>query len=212
MAARSKSGRITVTAGTNGAGKSSIVAPFIRAAGGTYYNPDEYTKALVDGSMGLEQANALAWRKGFAALRSAIDSNTDFVFETTLGGRSVTTELLRALALGREVVILYVGLASPELHIRRVAERVARGGHDIPESKIRERYDASRENLLKFIGTQATIRVWDNSDQNKDGSPSARLVLDIRGGKLRFPKQSKLALVPAWAKAFAAKALQHCRG
>jgi predicted ABC-type ATPase len=164
---------------------------------------------LVDAGLGLDEANALAWQQGFAALRAAIDGNTDFVFETTLGGHSVTSELLRALAMGREVIILYVGLATPELHIRRVAERVARGGHDIPEAKIRERYDASRENLLKFIGTRATVRVWDNSEQNKSGASAARLVLDIRDGKLRFPKASQLASVPTWAKGIVAKALQH---
>lgn len=208
MAARGRVGRITVAAGTNGAGKSTIVAPFLRAAGGAYYNPDEYTKSLVAAGVGLERANAMAWSRGFDALRAAIDANADFTFETTLGGQSVTGELLRALALGREVVILYVGLESPELHVRRVAERVGRGGHDIPESKIRERYIASRENLLKFIGTRATIRAWDNSAQSEDGRPLARLVVDIRGRKIRYPGRSQLVNVPQWAKAIVAKALR----
>lgn len=45
----------------------------------------------------------------------------------------------------------FVGLDLPERHIARVAARVARGGHDIPEGMIRARYDSSRKNLLRLM-------------------------------------------------------------
>jgi predicted ABC-type ATPase len=55
------------------------------------------------------------------------------------------------LSDGIEVRIWFVGLSSPELHVQRVRLRVARGGHDIPEETIRERYDRSRINLIEMI-------------------------------------------------------------
>lgn len=203
-----KAGHILLAAGANGAGKSSIVGPLIRAAGAPYFNPDEYTRDLAAIGVPLRQANILAWRKGYEALQQAIDRNHNFAFETTLGGASITTELLRALALGRRVTILYVGLVSPELHIQRVAERVARGGHDIPQGKIRERYDNSRANLLKFIGTRAEIRAWDNSRQTADGKPAPVEVFRVHNRKLLIPKGQEIGQTIGWAQPLVAKAVE----
>lgn len=206
-----KTGRIIVAAGTNGAGKSSIVGPLIRAQGGDYYNPDEQTQGLVGIGLSLEQANARAWRLGYETLQRSIDQSLNFTFETTLGGASITMELLRALALGRRVLIFYVGVASVGLHIQRVAERVGRGGHDIPERKIRERYDNSRANLLKFIGTRAEIRVWDNSRQTADGSPAPSEVFRVRNRKVLIPHDGDPSATVAWAQPLVAKALSIAR-
>ena len=199
---------ILVAAGTNGAGKSSILQPFIESAGAAYFNPDVYAQSLVSLGMPLGDANALAWAKGYGHLCKAVEGGESFAFETTLGGHSIAFELMRALAFDRRVTILYVGLDSVELHIRRVRERVARGGHDIPEDKIRQRYDASRKNLLSFIGTAATIRVWDNSVQTADGSPArAEEVFGIANRKLSMPRGVDVAAVPAWVRPLLAQAL-----
>jgi predicted ABC-type ATPase len=61
------------------------------------------------------------------------------------------------------VRVWYVGLSSPELHIARVRARVAKGGHDIPEPRIRERYDASRLNLIRLLPRLSELWVYDNS-------------------------------------------------
>jgi predicted ABC-type ATPase len=207
VALAAKVGRIIAAAGTNGAGKSTIVGSLVRAAGGAYYNPDEFTQTLARQGVPLDQANAAAWRKGYDALQQAIDLNLNFAFETTLGGSSITIELLRALAIGRRVTILYIGLASPELHIQRVAERVARGGHDIPAEKIRQRFDNSRANLLKFIGTRAEIRVWDNSHQTPDGSPAPMEVFRVENRKLLIPKRADISQTVGWAQPLIANSI-----
>lgn len=191
-------GRIVVAAGTNGAGKSTIVQPFVQANGGYYFNPDEYTRGLAATGMLLQDANAAAWNYGFKQLKEAIDDGKRYSFETTLGGNTIPAELMRALAMGCEVDIIYVGLASPELHIQRVAERVRRGGHDIPEDKIRERYRNSLVNLANFIGTPASIRVFDNSEQSADGTPMPFEVFKIQDGAFTFEVPPKN--VPRWAK------------
>lgn len=200
---------ILVAAGTNGAGKSSIVQPFIEANGGAYFNPDEYARTLVRGGVALEEANALAWTKGHQGLVDAVEGNQAYAFETTLGGQSIAYQLMRALAFERHVVLLYVGLASVELHLQRIRERVARGGHDIPEPKVRERYDASRTNLLSFIGTNATIRVWDNSIQTSDGRPgSATEIFRIQQRRLVLPEQADPKGIAFWARPLLAQAIK----
>lgn len=200
---------LLVAAGTNGAGKSSIVQPFIEARGGAYFNPDEYARALARGGIPLEQANGLAWTKGYEGLIDAVENNRAYAFETTLGGQSIAYQLMRALAFGRRVVILYVGLASAELHLQRIRERVARGGHDIPEPKVRERYEASRSNLLSFIGTDATIRVWDNSTQTADGRPGlATEIFRVRQRRLVLPQDADPRDTRVWARPLLAQALK----
>ncbi len=199
-------GHILVAAGTNGAGKSSIVQPYIEALGGAYYNPDRETRSLIAAGMTDDQANARAWAKGHEALRAAIDDDTDFAFETTLGARTISFEMMRALAMDRLLSILFVGLASAELHIQRVEERVRRGGHAIAETKIRERYQNSRLNLLAFIGTRAHIRVWDNSTQTTNGQPHRIPIFEMKDRKLRLEMDVRSA--PRWTHPLLARAMK----
>ncbi|WP_367396776.1 hypothetical protein [Sinimarinibacterium sp. CAU 1509] len=202
-------GTILVAAGTNGAGKSSIVQPFIEAQGGSYFNPDTQARKLV--SLGIPQndANAFAWQQGHDQLTRSIESDQSFAFETTLGGHSIAYQLMRALAFKRRLIILYVGLSSVDLHIQRVQARVATGGHDIPEDKIRLRYRESRARLLSFIGTDATVRVWDNSVQSVTGQPSgATEVFRVEGRRLVFPVGRDMTATPQWAQPLLAQAIR----
>lgn len=198
-------GHILVGAGTNGAGKSTIVQPYL-AQDGDYFNPDEHTRDLMALGMPPAEANARAWQTGFETLQRAIDEGKLYAFETTLGATSIPFELMRALAMGCRLDLFFVGLANPELHIQRVAERVQRGGHHVPENKIRERYENSRKNLLRFIGTGANLRVWDNSHQTHDGRPLPLEVFSIKDRRLRLGNRMTLAQVPAWSKPLLARA------
>jgi predicted ABC-type ATPase len=201
-----------VVAGPNGAGKSTIAGEFAADRGLGYFNPDTFTAALVKGGRGLADANALAWKIGYDRLRRAIDEGAGFAFETTLGGDSIIAELHRALTLRREVQVLYVGLASVELHVARVRARVERGGHDIPVAKIRERYSRSLANLISLIGKASTVQVFDNSTETPDGVPSARLVFRMRGNKIVEPSLSVLLRTcPEWAKPIAAAAIRSAK-
>lgn len=202
-------GRIVVAAGTNGAGKSAIVGEFMAAKGGAYFNPDLVARQLAAKGLPLEEANIVAWKAGFSGLKRAITRNEDFSFETTLGGRSVVEELHRAIEAGLKVCVWYVGLASPQLHVARVQARVARGGHDISEAKIRERYPKSLANLVSLIGKAAEIHVFDNSAESPDGVPMARLVFRMRYAELVEPDpQTLLSESPEWAKPVVAAALR----
>lgn len=206
--------RITVLAGTNGAGKSSLAGCALRAAGGVYFNPHEETQTILarNPGMTLEQANACAWQKSVSLLRAAIIDGSDYTFETTLGGNTVTELLLAAAQAGHRLSIWYCGLYSPEHHLARVAARVAAGGHDIPEVKVRERHDASRENLVRLIPHVTDLRVFDNSfeaDLAAGGAPVPVLVLKVADKVLRFPATGvQLRATPGWAKALVACAMR----
>ncbi len=204
-------GEIVVAAGVNGAGKSTIVGEYMKRNGAPYFNPDERTRAYLQAGLDEAEANARSWQEGYEALKHAIDGNTSFTFETTLGGKSIVAELFRALARDRPVTIYYVGLDSVDLHLARVAARVKRGGHHIPEAKIRERFVSSRENLLGFIGTQASLRVWDNSEEDPDGVPLPKDALIIEGNRMRYPDTPKaLKATPGWARPLVQRALEVC--
>ncbi len=203
--------RIYVLAGVNGAGKSSIGGAMLREAGADYFNPDEAAAALIAANPGLDQtkANAAAWRQGKRLLEKAIEERLDFAFETTLGGSTMTRLLGEAAAKGFEVRIFYVGLAGPEEHIARVANRVSRGGHDIPEATIRRRWRHSRQNLIALLPALTELRVYDNSadaDPAAGACPQPTPVVHLVGGEIVGP--SDLSATPQWAKPIVAAALK----
>ena len=80
--------------------KKLIAGQALRQAGGEYFNPDEATRRILEANPGLPeaQANAVAWQESVARLRQAIAEGTDYAFETTLGGNTVTGLLLQAAA------------------------------------------------------------------------------------------------------------------
>jgi predicted ABC-type ATPase len=209
--ARKAAPRIYVLAGVNGAGKSSIGGAMIRASGSDYFNPDEAARTLIAANPGLEQvkANAAAWRQGKRLLERAIAERLDFAFETTLGGGTMTRLLAEAAAAGFEVRIFYVGLADPELHLKRVRGRVRAGGHDIPEADIRRRWRHSRMNLVRLLPVLAEGRVYDNSadaDPIAGAAPQPVLVLHVVHGEIVGPPD--LANTPTWARPIVAAALK----
>jgi predicted ABC-type ATPase len=203
-------GRLFVLAGVNGAGKSSVAGAAVRATGGEYFNPDEATARILAANSGvtLSVANAAAWAMGKRLLERAIAEHLDYAFETTLGGSTITRLLEAAPDAGLEVHMRYVGLVGAELHISRVRSRVAAGGHDIPEAKIRERYDHSRRNLIRLLPRLTELTVFDNSVEAPPmlgRRPEPRLLLHTRSGTLY--ETAPLESIPAWAKPIVMAAL-----
>lgn len=194
---------IYVLAGANGAGKSSVAGAAIRERGADYFNPDEATRRILETNPGIDpqEANSQAWLQGKRLLEKAITSGKEFAFETTLGGNTIPALLERAHDAGLPVRVWYVGLEGPDLHVTRVRARVAAGGHDIPEAKIRERYQRSRQNLIRLLPKLTELRLFDNSADGDPGSgraPGPRLILYMLDG--RIVETCNVADVPGWAK------------
>lgn len=221
---RQYQGSIYVLAGCNGAGKSSIGGAALIESGARFYNPDEAARKIVNANAHLNppptigEVNAAAWSQGRALLERAIDQHLDFAFETTLGGQTMTELLERAASEGFAVHAWFAGLQSVELHLQRVRQRVARGGHDIPREKIVERYDGSRKNLIRLLAQLASVRVYDNSAEAAPGqglTPVPRLLLHCVERKIVAPTKLRSLLVdtPQWAKPIVAAALDlHLKG
>lgn len=194
---------ITVVAGVNGAGKSSVAGERLRADGGEYFNPDEVAQRFLEAGEArtLAEANGLAWQEGYQHLAVAVRTGQDYTFETTLGGESIAKLLGEVLTLGHEVALVFVGLASAELHIARVQSRVSAGGHPIPEEKIRERYTSSIQNLVKLAPRLSMLRLLDNSveaDPKTGQRPEPRELLHAEEGQIL--RSCELPDCPAWAK------------
>jgi predicted ABC-type ATPase len=202
-------GRILVLAGVNGAGKSSLLGAMLRDEGATWFNPDTFTRALAEQGWPTDEANAEAWQEGKRRLQQAIADGADYAFETTLGANTIPA-LLRQACGQHEVTIWFCGLSRVELHIERVAARVASGGHDIPETRIRRRYDTSRSNLIDLIPHLTALHVYDNSSPaDSAGQASPLLVLEMDRTGIHYPRTpEELGQVPEWAKPIVMAALQ----
>ena len=196
---------VYVLAGVNGAGKSSVGGHLLTRAGLAWFNPDSFARELRAATgMAPTAANAAAWTEGMRRLDEAVAQGRSHAFETTLAGRSVPARLLAA-ARTHDVLVWFCGLATPELHIARVRERVAAGGHDIPEAKIRERWPAAVANLIALLPHLAQVQLYDNSASVAPGQavPDPVHVATIERGRLAWPAAddaAALGRVPDWAK------------
>jgi predicted ABC-type ATPase len=196
---------ITVLAGVNGAGKSSVGGAHLQQNGGDFYNPDTVARAARGASRSFtaQEANAYAWQRGKELLETAIANRTTFNIETTLGGATITKLLIEAAGKGATLNIWYAGLASVDLHIRRVNSRVKKGGHSIPEADIRRRWIGSHLNLIKLLPHVTNLRVYDNSaekDPDKGQAPEPKLVLSVTNREIDFPGPGEVKDTPEWAK------------
>lgn len=202
-----------VLAGVNGAGKSSIGGHLLQAAGMSWFNPDTFARALLaQGGCDQLGANAQAWAEGMRRLDAALAQGRHHAFETTLGGRTVPRKLLQASET-HDVMVWFCGLSSPEQHLARVRARVAAGGHDIPEPKIRERWPRALAQLIGLMPHLAHLQVYDNSAEVAPGEaiPDPLLVLEMVGGQMVQPAAddlARLAATPAWAKPLVQAALE----
>lgn len=194
-----------VLAGVNGAGKSSVGGHLLTVQRLTWFNPDTFARELVALS-GCDQAtaNAHAWTESVRRLDDAIAGGRNHAFETTLGGHTVAARIAAATRT-HDVLMWFCGLASPDRHVARVRARVAAGGHDIPEARIRERYPQALQNLIALMPRLAHLRVYDNSTEVglRSPIPDPVLVLDMQGGRLLWPPPDDidaLRRTPDWAK------------
>jgi predicted ABC-type ATPase len=87
----------------------------------------------------------------------------------TVGVETVlsTDKYRRLVALAKRygflVWLFYVVLDTPERNVERVRIRVARGGHGVPEDKIRDRYHRSLRQFPWFLEQADRAWMFDNS-------------------------------------------------
>lgn len=146
--------KIVVFAGPNGSGKSTITGNTTIC--GTYINADEIQKS---NNLSVQEAALEAERLRELELKS----KNDFTFETVLSTDRNLNLLRRAKELGYFIRGYYVLTCSADINVMRVASRKAIGGHDVPEPKIRARYDRCLSLLPQFVKVCTICSVYDNS-------------------------------------------------
>jgi predicted ABC-type ATPase len=139
-----------IISGPNGAGKTTAsytVLPKILQCK-EFVNADEIARGL--SPFNPESVAIEAGRLMLKRISELLQRNESFSIETTLSTRSYFRLVEKAHSQGYDVTLLYFWLKSPQQAIERVAERVAKGGHDIPKNIIVRRYWEGLDNLFKI--------------------------------------------------------------
>ena len=165
----------TIIGGPNGSGKSTIYDRL--ELPGLFLNADVIARRLNPGRP--EAASLSAGRQLLATFADVIGSREPFVYETTLSSHQSIEVMRSAQRADYEVGLVFVALGSVDLHVERVADRVSRGGHDIPEAIIRRRYEAAFRRLPE------AVRIADGSIILDNTSPlGPELLIQIRAGSV----------------------------
>lgn len=153
--------------GINGAGKSTftqsggVLGGLLADLGQEFevINPDLVTRELREADRELDalSANRAAADESERRLREILKTRrTSVAIETVLSTDKYKPIFGLAQESGFRILFVYVLLGSVEQAIRRVRVRVGRGGHDVPEAKIRSRWSKSLANVPWFWG-EATL-------------------------------------------------------
>ena len=172
-----------IISGCNGAGKTTAsytVLPEILHCK-EFVNADEIAKGL--SPFNPESVAIEAGRLMLKRIDELLEKDETFSIETTLATKSYISLVRKAQAKGYSVKVLFFWLNSPELAMMRVAERVANGGHNIPEEIIRRRYVAGISNLFNLFAKEVDSWViFDNSEnprkQIASGGKNAETMID----------------------------------
>jgi predicted ABC-type ATPase len=129
-----------------------------------------------------EGAAVTAGRIMLDRLQTLARARRDFAFETTLSGRSYVRWLRELGAVGYRRHLVFLSLPSVDLAIARVADRVRRGGHHVPDDVVRRRFSAGRRNLFSvYMDAVDSWTIYDNADV-----VSPRLVASRTSGGLEI--------------------------
>ncbi len=181
-----------IIAGCNGAGKttaSMTVLPEVLECE-EFVNADEIARGL--SPFHPEEVAVEAGKLMLRRIDRLLDEGKSFAIETTLATRSYRHLVARAQERGYTVTLLFFWLPSPEMAERRVAARVASGGHDIPREVIHRRYWRGISNLFEIYAER--VDRWSVYDNSRNVKPIVELndiVDSIQLSKIKEECQNK---------------------
>ena len=180
-----------VLAGPNGAGKSTLYETRVaQSFAGPFINADIIQRdELRDPSpaASYEAAEIAASRRADHLARGR-----DFVTETVFSHPSKLELIDEAGTKGFTVIVMHVGVETPNLSVARVGTRVEEGGHIVPEDKIRARYVRGAPFIRAAVLKADRSMVFDNSSLNQPPSHC----LTFANGRLIFA----LPYLPGWIR------------
>ena len=173
----------TIIGGVNGCGKSSLTGALKaeRSDLGLIIDVDKLAAQLHSPVEG-----------GKAAVRKidqCLEKGISFTQETTLSGARTERTIRRAKERGYTIRLYYIGLDTMEESLGRIANRVAKGGHDIPKADVERRFQSRFTDVLRVLPYCDEARFFDNDNGFVE-------VAEYRNGEL-FPR---VADPPRWLR------------
>ncbi len=165
---------VVALAGPNGSGKSTFFDAYLAKTGLRFVNADVLAHSLgMDPYAAAERADTL--RRELVALHESFIFET--VFSDPVGNK---LEFLKAAQeLGYTAVLIFIGVAGPEISDERVAMRVLQGGHDVPPRKLVERFPRIMNNLKRALAELPNVWAYDHTDLEE----GYRLVANMENGQ-----------------------------
>ena len=148
----------TIIGGVNGCGKSSLTGALKaeRSDLGLIIDVDKLAAQLGSPVEG-----------GKAAVRKideCLEKGISFTQETTLSGARTERTIRRAKERGYTIRLYYIGLDTMEESLGRIANRVAKGGHDIPKEDVERRFQSRFTDVLRVLPYCDEARFFDNDN------------------------------------------------
>jgi predicted ABC-type ATPase len=182
---------LTVIAGPNGSGKSTFTASARTQLDALIVDPDAIARELKPAAP--EQAAVAGGREALKRQTTFLEQGTSFIVETTLAGNGPLRQMEQARQHGFDVGLYFIAIESVQTNIDRITERVAQGGHNVPERDVRRRYTRSMENLVKAVELADHATIIDNTLRQEPC-----IVLKISAGRIIAQAQD----LPAWVTTY----------
>lgn len=159
---------VHIVGGPNGAGKTTFAMDYLRKEEGIkdFINADMIAKGL--SPLDPDSVQMEAGKIFLRLLNEKIKQRKNFAFETTLSGTHYLNKAKRWKSEGWEIVLHFLWIPDAEFSKLRVRERVAQGGHDIPQDAIERRYARTLVNLGRFCSICDSVVCYDNSTLNRE--------------------------------------------
>jgi len=159
---------VIVIAGPNGAGKTTTAPSLLQHAVhvDNFVNADVIAQGLC--AFQPETAAIPAGRVMLNRIHQLAEEKVDFAFETTLASRTFAPWIKRLKKQGWQVHLIFLWLETVELALFRVRERTKMGGHFVPESTVRRRYEVGLKNFFNLYKPLTDFwQFYDNSNVDR---------------------------------------------
>jgi len=164
-------------AGPNGAGKTTFFETYLESLGLPYVNADRIAHDLraADPSASRDEVDRRAFTEAERLRVAFVEAGLSFCTETVFSDpeRAKLRLLEQARARSATVFLIFIGLESHALSVARVKQRVAQGGHDVPDEKLRARFPRTLANLRAAIPIVHEAFLFDNSSYDSPYRPVA---------------------------------------